>query len=197
MKRTLALIGLSLLAIPAIADAAPFVPTVYCGNLPGCGPGIVEYVSSLMRLVLAHFDLYVYILGALFVMIGGAYIVFAGANEEYLTTGRTTVTWALVGIVIGRFASEVINFIIVPEVQTAAAGSGNLVVDIATQLAADIAGLLKISLVAVALYGGMRMVAARGKEDEFSTGRNALLYGAIGAVIIQLAEILVNAVATL
>jgi hypothetical protein len=57
--------------------------------------------------------------------------------------------------------------------------------------------LMYIAILGIALFCGMRMVVSFGKEEEFSKARQGLFYAALGAIIINLAQQLVNAFSTL
>ncbi len=193
MKRfvPLLLAGL-LLLIPHAVSAQPSL-FVYCGNLPGCGP-LRNFVPGVLVQLLLRFDTYAYILGALFIMIGGGYMLLSGFNEEWMNKGKTTIIWACVGIFVAHSASALAEFI---SLEAGSVGAGDLVSSTINTVIGTIFDLFQLALLAVGLYCGMRMVVARGKEDEFTKARNGLFYAAIGAVFINLAEAIAHAVLTL
>lgn len=192
MVRTLRLALAPLVFLPNVAHAALFI---YCGGLPGCPSGFTERFSNVLNLLLLRLPAYVQVLGILFIMIGGAYILLSGGNDEYVTKGKNTIIWAVIAIFVTDFASTLLNFVVL-EVNTRASGS-DLVVSIASTLAGSILNLFYIALVAVAVYCGMRMVLSFGKEDQFNKAKDGLFYAALGGIVINLAVAIFNAFSTL
>ncbi len=168
---------------------------IYCGNLPGCGSGFIERFSSILILLLTRLPVYVYVLGVLFVMIGGAYILLSAGSDERVTKGKNTIIWAVIGIFLAEFAQTLVSFIVL-ETNTRLSGS-DLIVSVANTLISSIFNLLYVALIGVAIFSGMRMVLSFGKEEEFKKGHTGLFYAALGAIIINLAQQIVNAFATL
>lgn len=184
--------GLLLLLLPTVAQAQ--LPWIYCGNLPGCTPGFSEHITGAMTQLIIRFDVYAYILGALFVMIGGGMIVLSGFSEEMVNKGKQTITWALIGVFVGKFASVLVSFV---TMEANSVGSGELVVAVINTAIGSVLDLFRVALFGVVIYCGMRMVVARGKSDELEKARSGLIWAAIGAIIINLAQVITNAIATL
>lgn len=184
-----ALAAFVLAFIPHIADAQQL--WIYCGGLPSCGPGFTEHFSSALNLLLDRFPNYVYMLGVLFIMIGGVYMVISAGDAEKVTKGKNTIIWAVIGIFVMQFADTVVNFIIIPEVNTRN-GATDLVASITITLINDILILIYIGVLVVAVISGMRMVLAFGKEEEFKKGKDGLFWAAVGAIIINLAQAIAN-----
>lgn len=184
--------GLLLLLLPSVAQAQ--LPWVYCGNLPGCTPGFAEHITGVMTQLIIRFDVYAYILGALFVMIGGAMILLSGFQDEWVNKGKQTITWALVGVFVGKFASVLVSFV---TLEANSVGGGELVVAVINTAIGSVLDLFRVALFGVVIFCGMRMVVARGKSDEFEKARTGLIWAAIGAIIINLAAVITNAIATL
>jgi hypothetical protein len=184
--------GAILLILPLAAHAQ--LPWIYCGNLPGCAPGFGEHVTGVMTQLILRFDVYAYILGALFVMIGGGMILLSGFQEEWVSKGKQTITWALIGVFIGKFASVLVSFV---TMEANSVGGGEFVVAVITTAIGSVLDLFRVALFGVVVYCGMRMVVARGKSDEMEKARTGLIWAAIGAIIINLAQVITNAIATL
>ncbi len=176
-----------LAVIPHVAQAQLWI---YCGGLPSCGPGFTEHFSSTLTFLLTILPNYVYILGVLFIMIGGVYMAMSAGDSEKVTKGKNTIIWSIIGIFVMQFAETVVNFIIIPEASNVPAG--DLVVSITGTLINDILILLYIILLVVAVISGMRMVLAFGKEEEFKKGKDGLFWAAVGAIIINLAQAIAN-----
>lgn len=187
----------SLLLIPATLFAAnPLY--IYCGGLPGCTSGFTpfqEYFSDVLRILLLNLPGYAYALGGLFIMIGGARILLSAGESEGITKGKNTIIWSIIGIFVTTFATHLVSFVAL-EVSTRVTAADLLYSVIAT-LTGSIFTLLFVALVGVALFSGMRMVLSFGKEDQFKKGQDGLFYAALGAIIIDLAQIIVTAFSTL
>ena len=185
--------GAILLMLPLAAHAQ--LPWIYCGDLPGCpSVGFNEHVTGVMTQLILRFDVYAYILGTLFVMIGGGMILLSGFQEEWVSKGKQTITWALIGVFIGKFASVLVSFV---TMEANSVGGGELVVAVITTAIGSVFDLFRVALFGVVVYCGMRMVVARGKSDEMEKARTGLIWAAIGAIVINLAQVITNAIATL
>ncbi len=180
-----------LVFIPGILVAAPSDILIYCGNLPGCGPGFDEHFSSVLILLLTRVPNYVYIVGVLFIMIGGGYMIFSLGEADRVTKGKTTILWALIGILTMQYAQIFINDVLIPEVLTRNGGS-DLIAAATNTLVGTIFDLLQVVMLGVAVYSGMKMVVSFGKEDEFKKARDGLIWAAIGAIVINLAGLLAH-----
>lgn len=202
MKRTTGLLAAFSAFVPMTAFAAiPSEIWIHCGNLPGCNNTFKEYVSGALLILLVRLPTYIYGLAVLFVMVGGAFILLSIGNSERVTKGKNTIIWAVVGIFVANFAETIIRVVVIPEVGTRAAGS-----DLVTSIIMTFTGgggvvgsifqLMYIAILGVAVGCGMWMVLSMGKEEQFSKAREGLFYAAVGAVIINLAQVLVNAFIT-
>ncbi len=182
--------SLAAFVLAFIPHAAQAQLWIYCGGLPSCNPGFDEHFSSILTYLLTILPNYVYILGVLFIMIGGVYMAISAGDSEKVTKGKNTIIWSIIGIFVMQFAETVVNFIIIPEASNVPAG--DLVVSITGTLINDILILLYIVLLVVAVISGMRMVLAFGKEEEFKKGKDGLFWAAVGAIIINLAQAIAN-----
>lgn len=208
MLRTLALA--SLLAVPAaVFAAAPPTMYIYCGGLPGCPSGWTERFSNVLVLLLSRLPVYVTGLSTLFIMIGGAYMIMNAGDQEKISRGKSTITWAIIGIFVTQFAANFVYYsptgaplfgvsqgFIPMEVNSRAPGS-DLVTSIITTLIGSILDLSYIVILAYAIFSGMRMVLTFGKEEEFTKAKDGLVWAAVGAIIINIAVAIVNAFSTL
>ncbi len=175
------------LLLPEIVAAATPI-YINCTGLAGCTrAGFVPFTNYLGRaLTLLFVELLVYVerLGILFIMVGGAYILLSAGNEERVTKGKQTLTWAVIGIFIAN-STQVLVGIIRTTVDTRIAGL-DVIDSVIRTLTGSIFDLFYISLIGVALFCGMRMVLSMGKEEEFAKARQGLMYAAIGAIVINL-----------
>lgn len=197
--RSLALVFL--LAVPARVLADTYI---YCGLLPGCGSAdapapFQDYTASVLRLIITDIPIYAYAFGVLFVMLGGAYMVMSGAGkEDWVNKGKQTITWAIIGIAVTTFAAQLVNFVASgsEDIRTRALSS-NIVFGINNALISIIFDVLYVVIVGISIFSGMRMVLSEGKEEGFNKGKDALFWCAVGAIIINMADAIVTAFATI
>lgn len=197
MSRSLLRIAaLSLLLVPAAAlAAAPAELWINCNGLAGCPSGWEEHFSSVLALLLARMPVYVYGFGVLFIMIGGAYMILSAGDAEKVTRGKNTITWAVIGIFVMQASQSLVNFVTL-EATTMIPGS-DLVTSATNTLIGSIFDLLYVAILGVAIFSGMRMVVAFGKEEQFNKGKEGLLWAAVGAIVINLADAIATAFNTL
>jgi hypothetical protein len=189
-KRFAILAAVFLLAlVPHVAHAELWI---YCGNLPGCPSGFTQRVSAALTILLTRLPNYVYILGILFIMIGGGYMVLSVGDSEKVTKGKNTIMWAVIGIFVMQFAENAVNDVIIPEAASILPGT-DLVASLTKTAIDDILLLMYIVVLMIAVYSGMQMVLSFGKEDAFQKGRDGLFWAAVGAIIINLAQAIANA----
>ncbi len=184
------------LALPVlVAAAVPSEIWIYCGDLPGCPSGFDERFTDVLLLLLLRLPTYVYILAVLFIMIGGAYMVLSNGDSEKVTKGKNTIIWAVIGVFVMQFAEQLINFVML-EVITRDSGP-DLVESVTGTLIGSILDLLYVAIIGVGIYAGMRMVLSFGKEEQFTKARDGLFWCAVGAILINLADAIAQAVVTL
>ncbi len=194
MKRwILSLSAFTAFILPSSMLAA--MPVIYCSNLPGCGGGFKEYLTSILAYFIVKLPKYVYALGVLFVMIGGGYMVLAAGRDDMVTKGKTTITWAVIAVAVTQFTSSLLGFVF-QETVSRVAGE-DIVLSVTNTLMTTIFDVLYIAILGVAIFSGMRLVLAMGKDDEMQKARDGLFWCAVGAIIINLAQAIVNAFSTL
>lgn len=190
---------LTLFVLPTLVLAAPPAASspllIYCAGLPGCtASGVIpfnEVFSGLLTVLLGTLPAYVRVLGVLAIMIGGSFVLLSGGNEEYVTKGKNTILWAVIGIFVTQVADQLVNFVVL-ETNNTVVGT-DLVTSIGMTLEGSILNLLYIALIGVAIYCGIRMVISLGKEEEFKKAQSGLFYAALGAIIINLSLQIFNA----
>jgi hypothetical protein len=192
--RTLLLLSAFLLAVVTETASAQEL-YVYCSNLPGCGGGWGEYITGALVVLLIKLPVYTAIFGVLFLMIGGAYMVLSAGNSERVEKGKKTITWAIIGIFVMNFSVHLVGFVFQETISRYS--GGDLIESVGYTLQSSIFDLLYIALLGVAIFSGMWMVIARGKEDEFQKAYTGLFWAAVGAIIINLADAISSAVLTL
>jgi hypothetical protein len=174
---------------PHIASAQLWI---YCGDLPSCDAGFTEHFTAAINVLLLRLPKYVYMLGVLFIMIGGVYMAISAGDTEKVTKGKNTIIWSVIGIFVMQFAQTAVWSVIIPEVTNLSGGS-DLVASLTITIIDDILILIYTVLLVVAVISGMRMVLAFGKDEEFTKGKDGLFWAAVGAIIINLAQAIADA----
>lgn len=197
MSKKLILTGTMLAGIltPLLLHAAPSSLVIYCGNLPGCGTSTMGIFGRILTVLLARINIYGYIFGGLMIAVGGYMVLTSIGNDERMNKGKSTIIWALVGVFLTNTAQLIVQAVFL-ETQSIG-GSSDIFISIAQTIMGSIFQLLYISLFGIALFSGMQMVLSRGKDEEMTKARNALAYAAVGALIVNLASYLINALVAL
>jgi hypothetical protein len=186
---------LHLLATKVFAQGIPAIPPPPCGPLPGCGSGPVNVATDALLPEVARILLNTAAgFSVLFVIIGGARYVLSFARENEQQKAKMTIFWALVGLVIALTSHRIVMLVITEPWITNPADPIFSLIQSAIRV---LLTLLNITFLLVIVLGGMRMVYARGAEDEVKKGRDMVIYAILGVVIINAAPFVVQAVLAL
>ena len=170
----------------------PLAPPPPCGPLPGCGGGPVNVFTEAVLPELARTFLNLAAaLTVLFVIIGGARYVINFGRESEQTKAKMTIIWAIVGMVLALTSHRIVMLIITePWITNPADPLFSLIGNIVRILLT----LLNVTFLLVTILGGMRMIYARGAEDEVKKGRDMIAYAILGVLVINAAPYVVKAV---
>ena len=190
MSLTLALAGF----IAEIANAQVPPPAPCPASLPGCGgatnvigifiPRIIEFALKLAG-------------GLAVVMIiwYGFILLMNLGDETKVTKGRWGVIYAVIGLVAIILSQMAVSFVVTE--QYGQAVPADLV------FAGVLPSAVRIMLTAANItfgffivYYGIRMVIAQGKPDEYTKARTGIMWTVFGAVLINLANTVVQIVAS-
>ena len=79
-------------------------------SIPGTAGGTSGDVRSSLVTVINFVLTFLALVAVIFVIIGGIRILASGGNEENVTTGRKTIVYAIIGLVIVFFARVIVGF---------------------------------------------------------------------------------------
>ncbi len=164
-----------------------------CSLVGGCNatnsaPTILAQIGSLLVSVVAA--------GAVvFVVWGGAQMLISLGDESQIAHGRQSIINALIGLGLALASQSIVAFM-VGRANTAA-GGGNPLLAIAAVAVNAMLALLNVTFVIIALAAGFRLVIGQGKSEETDKARTMLMYAVAGAIIINVARPLVEAVLNL
>jgi succinate dehydrogenase hydrophobic anchor subunit len=188
-----------LATLPAIASAllpetalAGTLVHPLCTAIPGCGSGarnvIIEGAIPVAARVLLNA---IAGLSVVFVIVGGArYVLSFGRDDEY-AKAKSTIQWALFGLILALASHRIVIMVISEQYL---AGGPDPITEFLTAAVRVMTALLNTVFLVVIIGSGMRIVMARGKEEEVSKGRYGVLYAVSGTVIINVAPFVVRSV---
>lgn len=179
----------SIFRIPAAFAAALIDPQC---NFPGCGRPPADLVGAVALPELARIALNATAaLAVIFGVVGGAQYLLSRGDESQTEKAKQTILWALAGMLVA-LASHRIVIAVLSQVYI---GFGT---DPLFEFFAAVIGimtaLLNVGFFLMILWGGIRMVTARGAEEEVSKGRKTIVYAIVGAVVINVIPFVVKAV---
>lgn len=186
---------LGLLFLPAGAYALGAVPGTPCTGLIGCGGGSANIALEAIPDLATFLVFIAGGAGVLFVAWAGLQMVLALGNESKLGEQKWAIAYVIGGLTLATL-SQVIVTLVGTEPTLVEIGTGN---DAPLQvIAAGVHIILTVFntiFAAAIILGGIRMVYAQGKSDEFNIGRKIIFWSIVGAVITNLANAIIQAFA--
>jgi hypothetical protein len=200
MKRTIARIGLLLgtlyIGTVAAAPAVPYPGSDPCTYIGGnhCGTttaGIETNVDNAFIKIAEFLAVGGGGLVVLYTAIGGLQMLYSFGDEGRFTRGRNSVQWALIGFGLVLGSQMIVNFIY----DRAALAIGTTpLLSLMTSVVNAITSLMTVLFVLVAMAAGIKAIIGRGKQEEFTAAKRAIGYAIAGALIVNLARALGQAV---
>lgn len=191
------LILLGLLLTPVRALALNAVPAAPCPGLIGCGGGssnvplaAIDDLAMLMILIAGGG-------GVLFIAWAGLQMVLSLGNDGKLGEQKTAVAYVLGGILLASMSQLLVSTIGTDSNLNAISTGNDAPLDVIAGGVNIILTVFNTFFVAAIIIGGIRMVYAQGKSDEYNTGRKIIFWSIVGAIITNLANAIVQAFAGL
>lgn len=169
------------------------VPSTPCTGLYGCGGGAANLFNT-GTLANAALLLLQFAAGAavLFIVIAGFNMVTHLGDEGKVSQAKNGILYAL-----GGLSVAIISQVIISSVGTENYGQGaggNLPIMILGNIVRILRTVLNPILAVVIVLAGIYMVYAQGKPENYEKGKNILQWAILGAIIVNLANALVQAV---
>jgi hypothetical protein len=160
-------------------------------SFAGCGmaPANILVGAAIPRIA-AIFLNAIAALSVIFVIVGGSRMILSFGKEEERTKGAKSIIWALAGVVLALTSHRMVT-VVVSQIYVT---GGDPVFEFFATVVQIMILLLNVVFLIIVLLSGMRMVVARGKEEEVTKGRKALMYAIAGIIIINVAPYLVKSV---
>jgi hypothetical protein len=190
MSRRIVLAGFALF-MPFAAHA--IVPPTPCTGLIGCGGGPANLVAAAVPKVAVFMIALAAGLGVLFIALAGLQMVIALGNDSKLTEQKHAAAYVLGGLAIVIMAQLLVS---VAGTQIYGQGAAAMLPQMLIGSAISIVLTMFNAVFTIAIIiGGMRMVYAQGKADEYNTARKIIFWSIIGAIVVNLSNALVQALA--
>lgn len=110
MKKAIKSIVTALMLTPAAALAE--IPNPCPSNNPACGTGqpndLITLITNISNVIL----LLVGVIAVLFLIIGGFYYMTSAGNPEQIGKAKTTILYAIIGILVTLLAWAVVTFVL-------------------------------------------------------------------------------------
>jgi len=175
---------------------------VPCGQgmafqLPGCGQTAENVIATTIIPNLAIFGIRVAtLLSLLFIIIAGISLMLS-SEDGARSTAKKGILYSMGGLLLSLGAGIIVSFVANEEFGQSLPAASLLFGGL---LGGAIRILLTVSnvvLIFIIMYQGVLMLMAQGKSDQFNTARSTLFWAVIGAVVVNIARVLVNIVLAL
>jgi len=163
---------------------------ITCTGLVGCGsqPGNilingVPHIALILLQIAAG--------GCVLAIVwAGFQMVLSLGDGGKISQAKNAILFALLGLGISVLAQFFISSVVSEYVPTSDPTTIHL--DIIKGIIRYLRNILNAALAVVIVIGAVRMVLAQGKQDEFTKGRTAIMWAAIGAIIVNFAAIIAS-----
>lgn len=183
--------------LPASVNAQQY-PSAFlpCAGLPGCGAGPTDIISMYTIPTIVALLLQLVAAGALsFIVYSGVMMLTANGDDGQINKARKGIEFAFMGlglaIVSGTLVSLVASqdWIAGSDTQDILFGASGF---IATVLFI-VVRLFNVAFAIVVVIAGMKMVLARGNSGEFGKATGMVVWAIVGAIVVNLARVVVQA----
>ena len=117
-------------------------------------------------------------------------------EEGQISKGKMSIIYALIGLLLTKSAQIIVSFVINKFNIMSVGPEDDIVIFVMKQLVDAMKTAFNAVFAVMLIYAGYRMAFARGNADEFNKSKNVLIWAIIGAIIVNLAFPLANAVIT-
>lgn len=190
MKKFIVLIGLVLLTLPELsaaqADPCMYVP----GGCPADNILLTNFIPTLAALLLRLAGGFTVI----FIIWASLQMVLAEGDEGKLKTARYSILYALLGITVVILSQMAVSFVVTEGSVVSQIGPIDFDIALMATAVRIMVQVFNIVMAVMIFLAGVRMLAARGKMDEFDTARRMVIWTILAALIANAAHFAVQAV---
>jgi hypothetical protein len=212
MKKYFLLIALVMALVPALALAqTPCSPgyqgTELCNGLPTFGGQAVTDIPSFISAGLSWLATIIGTLALVMVLYSGAQMIFSNGDPTAVTKAKTTLTYAIYGLVLVMFAFVIVSGIqyfvgFNDQIQPGEARGGefinplrdaNLMTFVQNSIT-NFLGFVGIIALGYIVFSGLRYMTAGGNEEQAKKARAGLQWAVIGLVCIIMSYVILTVV---
>ena len=172
------------------------VPDSPCTGLIGCGAGTANVILLNMPSLATLMIIIASAISVFFIVLAGFRMVIALGDDGQIAEQKKAVMNVLIGLTVVILSQAAVGFI-----GTQNYGQGddplNFFLNFTARAVSILLTIFNAAVVAAIIYGGMRMLYAQGKADEFNKGKTIITWSIGGAVVANLANALVQALAAI
>lgn len=184
----------------AYAQAGAPAPLPACGafvGLFGCGGPVNLIGDTVIPNVVIFLIRVVAACAVLFTVYAGVNIILSNGDTGKRDKARFGIVWALVGLFTALSSQMIVGFVLTQEYGQTAAPT-DLIIGGVIKAGVNIMLTLVNSIIGiVVIVQGYRMVLAQGKTDAFNEARAGVINAVFGAIIVNMALVLVRVILTL
>lgn len=163
---------------------------ITCTGLVGCGSqpgnvlinGIPQVAVILLQIAAGGC--------VLAIVWAGFQMVFSLGDGGKTSQAKNAILYALLGLGVSVLSQFIISSVVSEFVVTSNPATVHL--DILKGIVRYLRNVLNAALAVVIVIGAVRMVLAQGKTDEFTKGRQAIMWAAIGAIVVNFAVMIAS-----
>jgi FtsH-binding integral membrane protein len=172
-----------------IAHAADAYPPIICTGIFGCGQGYNDVLFENALPLLATVLVQIAGGGAVIaIVIAGSKMLFTDGDDGKASAARQGILYALGGLALAITASSIVSFVSTENIWNDASITG-----LFGSVIGIILALFNTAFGLVVIYAGIKMIIANGKSDEFNKSGRIIVWAVIGAIIVNLAKVIVQA----
>jgi hypothetical protein len=139
------------------------------------------------------------------IVYGGAQLLLGFGSDGMIQQGKTTILMAILGFVMVLTSQTILTIILEGVSANGAGTSGASTVEglavsineVLDFIIGVVSGVLTSLFVIVIIVAGFQLLFAEGKDDKFNRARTAIVWGIIGVIIINLAQVIARAILSL
>lgn len=161
---------------------------------PGCGRGPANiFLATLPTLAVLMLQVATG-LSVLFIIWAGVQMVLNFGDEGKVGNQKSAIFYSLAGLFTAIASQLIVSFIVTQD--WGVNSSGNLVVNVIAAAAGSLLTVFNGLFIIAIIYYGIKMLMASGDSGAFNSARTGITWAIIGAVIVNLANALVQGVTT-
>lgn len=166
-----------------------------CSDLqPGCGQGPANiFLSTLPNLAILMLEVATG-LSVLFIVWAGLQMVLNLGDEGKVGTQKTAIFYSLAGLFTAIGSQLLVGFVATHD--WGQNTGGNLVINLIAAVVGTLLTVFNGLFIVVIIYYGMKMLMASGDSGAFTSARTGITWAIGGAVIVNLANALVQGITT-